>query len=236
MLRPAALLLALTRLARPAWAGSSFIDYSSQCAGNGFATCASVQVFTSTIPGGTYVEIRFRNQMAPGHPITFWEIHERRYAQWGEFNPWRNFSFGPVGNVGTIGPYPMSGLDMSNGPGPEDEQGRPLSMLYGYFLNSGIVGCDNNLPIPVDDSDPYRPPVVGGFLVTCARDGYDGWVGFRFTLERRITAHDIVLGSVGYHSYGPPPVSVTPEPGTLVLVGTGLGSVAGFRRRRRTMT
>jgi PEP-CTERM motif len=221
--------------ARPAAAGSSFIDYTSQCAGATFATCASVQVFTRSIPGGTYVEIRIRNQMAPGNVINSWNIYERRSGAWGGFNPWGNFFVGPVGRVGQIGPDPMSGLDMSNGSGVWDPEGHYLSNLYGYLLNSGVVGCDNNLPIPVDDQGPLGAPRPGGFLQTCARDGYDGWFGFRFTLETRITASDVVLDYVGGHRYGMPPVSVTPEPGTMVLLASGLAGIAGFRKRRKLL-
>jgi PEP-CTERM motif len=231
--RPIAIgVLALSLLAaRPAHA-DSFIDYSSQCFTGSFWTCASVQVFTRPTPTGTYVEIRMRNLMPGNARISSLLMWERGAGRWGGYNPWETLAWGPVGNVDVVGPQPGFAWDFSNGFVHWGDTGNPYSGFQGYAVNGGgIVGCDNTEPIP-----DYWDGTPTGFWRTCPSQGFDGWVGFRFTIGKHITASDVVIYDVGGHDYRTQAVSVTPEPGTMVLLATGLAGVAGLRRRKRKNT
>lgn len=226
-------IIALSLLAAGTARADSFIDYSSQCFTGSFWTCASVQVFARNTPTGTYVEIRARNLMPGNSVLNTWDIEEPVLGLWGhgrEYNywsPWTGFNVGPHGSVETIGPDPLHFMDWSNGSCLPS-----VNCLYGHFdFGAGVVGCDNNLPVPVDESTN----LPSGFFRTCPAQGYTGWVGLTFQLSKRLTARDFIVNFDG-HRYDPPPVSVTPEPGSLVLLATGLAGVAGLRRRRRRLT
>lgn len=116
--------------------------------------------------------------------------------------------------------------------------GVKLELKEGTGGNSGIIGC----------TDP------GGILTkwkTCFPDGsassFDGqpFVRFTFNLSQQFSLNNVELrwhsqqlpdgsstkcdtGGAGDY----PPCTAVPEPGTIVLVGTGMAAIAGATRRR----
>jgi hypothetical protein len=84
--------------------------------------------------------------------------------------------------------------------------------------------------------DPLRFGPLPGLLNP--GQGGSGFVSFSFDLPQQITLTSFVtfvtVGSAGQVTFGGADAVVIPEPGTLALIGTGLGLVAARLRRRKS--
>ena len=117
-----------------------------------------------------------------------------------------------------------------------------------YLSDYGIVGCNAG---PRLDDGRENPSWI---IQTCDESAYDGWVKFEFNLHRYGSADltpftfadfQFSLGAFGtgqchFTESGQsgcvesPYATVTPEPATLTLMGSGLAGLLGFARRRRS--
>jgi len=114
--------------------------------------------------------------------------------------------------------------------------GMDIELADGTKGNNGIIGCQ----------DPV--PVTSAKWATCNSFPNASYVQFRFTFQNVMPTDGVqlrwhgtqLLGSPssikcdtgGYGGYGPC-TNTVPEPTTLALMGTGLGSALLARRRRR---
>jgi len=115
--------------------------------------------------------------------------------------------------------------------------GMDIELADGTKGNNGIIGCQ----------DPV--PVTSAKWATCNSFPNVSFVQFRFTFQNAMPSAGVQLrwhatqligtpGSVkcdtgGFGDYGPCGPTTVPEPTTIALMGTGLGSVFLARRRRR---
>jgi len=108
-----------------------------------------------------------------------------------------------------------------------DIGGTPLE----FFFTSGTIFM-TSFTLPTNGRDVIIPEDISfsanGFNFDTGQTisvsgGDQGWVGYSFFNG---------LYYAGAFVEGPPP-SVTPEPGTLGLIGTGLISIAAIRRKRK---
>lgn len=125
---------------------------------------------------------------------------------------WDSYGSSAAGGLGSLTMY-------ADNPGPD-----------------GIVGCD--APVQPDDTRLWRP----AYFQTCG----DGWINFNLTLpgswmftdqsSANVTTWDgSSFGGIGFSAAQ---ATATPEPGTLLLLGSGLVGlgVAGATKRRRQLS
>ncbi|HEV2422074.1 MAG TPA: PEP-CTERM sorting domain-containing protein [Candidatus Acidoferrales bacterium] len=150
--------------------------------------------------------------------------------------------FAKLGGVGE------TGLGISNGGDNEIDSDQFIQFDFGQLAHMGITSLTFNIE-SVQDGEGFRifqsdaagdpedllttvtgngsnnPNSIASATVTVSLDG-DNFIDIS-SLENADTSNDVLVGGASS------PNSATPEPGTLVLFGTGL-LVAGFGLRRRS--
>jgi PEP-CTERM motif len=153
----------------------------------------------------------------------------------------RGSADGTLGKVQT-GTIPVGNSFWIYSPGTDEESCILNCSQRRFTMRSafGVLGCQ--APFPTPDTYSGR---------TCAADGYDGWLtlslqfnyfdfsAFGDVPRFEFNASDLYMTAVNTVWAGPSgfvPISLTPEPSTWVLMGTGMLMVATMSRRRRKQT
>lgn len=241
-----ALLLALPMVAAHA-DGTSWQSYDNYCSTGALISCASVQVIAVNTSEGTTVTLRIRNDQGTnprdntgGSSIGYIGFttpctipYDCSY-QGAAGHP------SATGTATAVGPSPEL-WDQSLLVGGTEDGTMQYSDLHPAGNFSGIEGC-NSLA------------ALASYFQTC---GVDGWVEYTMYWSGQFQAQDVGIEWRTYaYAEGDPnnggggtgcsfgavlgptqcTATVTPEPMTLVLFGTGLAGIGGIvlvRRRKR---
>jgi hypothetical protein len=217
---------------------SAVTNFSEYCTTGGVKTCASVQVETQAIMGGgTQVFLRVRNLQGTS---LFDSTAGSLLTKIGLITP----HIEGAGNLvvstqgAAVGAGDPAGLwNIQNSPGPGNIGGVvEFSAGASNNKNGAILGCD-----------PSNANNVTTFFRTCDSTGNTGWVVFSFTTTNSWNATDAQIAfkvqSVGPQDYSlecrtdngscVTTTTVTPEPLSMILMGSGLAGIAAVHRRRR---
>jgi hypothetical protein len=222
---------------------ADFKDFSNRCSPGAVHSCASLQLWTTAITsgpnaGGTAVTMWVRNlQGSFGFDNTGGSV----LARIGIVTPPIGNAFGlQVTTTGTVGVHnsPLGQWTLRNG----GSIGGTIEVTAGVTNNGngGIIGCATPAPGILQ---PQR------WFQTCDPSG---WVVITFTTDNSWSANDAEVAFLSnqfqnpsgsgaglecYTGTNPRTIqhcdAVTPEPVTMILLGSGLASMGGFGLVRR---
>lgn len=220
-------------------ARADFKDFSNRCTPGAFRSCASLQVITTAnASGGTDVVIRVRNLAGSG--FAYHNAGGSLITRIGLITPdvtgAANLAVNAVGGASAVGS--ASAPWFLRSPGGLGGLIELTATLAPGSFSGGIAGC--------------VPSYSGYQAVRFETCGANAWVEFTFTTSNSWSANQAevawllqdVENPAGYaEECGSNPGSghrsfcaVTPEPVTMVLLGSGLAGMGGFgvlRRRKK---
>lgn len=221
------------------------VDFLNYCTTGAIKTCASMKVFTTPDGmGGTNVVIWVRNEQGTNPTDNTQGSLITKIGLVGpEVGTATGLTVGTDGEVGIVGD-PASRWEIQASPGQGNIGGivefTAGTQSQGGANEGGIRGCDSS------DASPTR------YFVTCDGSGNTGWVTFSFNTSNLWNAENAIIAwktqavtdgggsyecradAEGEHACAPTtPVTVTPEPVSLALMGSGLLGIAMLRFRRR---
>lgn len=195
---------------------ATFVN-SQYCGGNTFSTCAFIEASTSTVGGNTVLTLTVTNANPSGSGSTFTQI-----------------GVGNLGGATLVGtPTSTSGnFTFSTSP----------NGLSGAGIDSDVIGFQS---VPPTAPNGLQPGQSVTFTFTFSGTSLD-------TSDLQFAIHDqggapancdastkLVINGTGGDfaantaTCGPPPPTVTPEPASMVLFGTGLVGLGGIVVRRK---
>jgi hypothetical protein len=225
-------------------AQAGFRDFSNRCSPGVVRSCASLQLWTSTIGSTTTVTILVRNlQGGPGYVGD--NTGGSVLARIGIVTP-------PMGNSGGLTIGTLGSVGMQNSPNSLWSLSSPgqlggmieLTAGVGNNGNGGIIGCTQPAGAFLQPQSWYQ---------TCNNAG---WVVLTFTTDNAWSANNAEVAFLSNQFQNPSGsgsglecdtdpnptgrqkcITVTPEPVTMILLGSGLASMGGFGlvRRRKSM-
>lgn len=228
-------------LARPAHATPSTKNFFNYCLTGSIRTCASVTVQTTLSGGGTNVVISIRNlQGTNPNDNTGGSILTALGLTYPPTGTGSSLVVTTSGTVGTGGTPLDNWHIVTNGGGLGNIEFQANSFPG---TKGGILGCNNG----------YNNAVPSDYFRTCDSQGNTGWVVFSFhtanawdasAAEIAWKVQSVAATGLSYEcrSQDPllcdPPVEITatPEPMTIMLLGSGLAGMGGLgavRRRKR---
>lgn len=231
--------------------GPLFRSFADYCTTGAVRACASVTASVVYLGDGTSIlNLRIRNLegTSPFDNTGGSKIHQVLYGIPALAMGRGSFRFPPTGPEGSVGQYgdvitagpfdPAGGVGFGSGD----------ILSFGQF-GKGIVGCT---AIPLDPPPyPPLPHITGGEPIkfrgawqTCPELGYTGSFLISLHMPYELDARDLFVGWSVTTAAGEiiacdtrdlttcEPV-VTPEPITIVLLGSGLAGMGGLRYLRR---
>lgn len=202
-----------------------------------YGTCASVAVSAVPRPDGTWVltvtvaNTSGRRSGIVDEVLVHWETDN-----WDDSGMRDIRATDATGEGRTSHYMPATGLGEAGFSGYRERlDGRTNDMMWAQSAGVESTDCARDPACAALRIPPWYGPRGDTALVAYHR----GPVTFRFTLEgfdpatAYVSVRQNFIDGVGAESYDLTPVTATPEPVTLTLVGAGLAGVGLVRRRRR---